>query len=222
MEVDLTKPDLDAQKPPLESTTASTSAQWPRRVLEVRRNDLGQVMRESWPFRSPTRRRNRDEIDAEVRGKIRAAVRGEIAWPLAFVGEAGSGKSCAALCLCDNSGLAAYVAASDLCRMIREGMEAKLVGENGYAISDRQVWDGWEKANVAVLDELGTREKASDFQYETIKRAIDLRLDYERPLVVISNHTMGDLAKCYDDRIASRIGSGTVIGFTGDRRFGEL
>jgi DNA replication protein DnaC len=98
--------------------------------------------------------------------------------------------------------------------MIRDG----IITSAGYAYYDADVWKGWRGATIAVLDELGIREKASDFQYETVKKAIDERIDNERPLILISNMSIPELARCYDDRIASRVGSGTVLVMNGDRR----
>lgn len=173
---------------------------------------------ESWPFRLPAKNRAIEEVDPQVRATIRSMIEGLEPWPLAIIGDAGSGKTCAALCVCDRAGGSAFTSASDLCRMVRDGAEGRLTSAAGYVYHDSDVWNGWRQANIAVLDELGIREKASDFQYETVKKALDERIENELPLIVISNMGIPELARCYDDRIASRIGSGTVLVMMGDRR----
>ena len=67
---------------------------------------------------------------------------------------------------------------------------------------------------MTVLDELGTRQQVSDFQYEVTKKAIDTREG--RPAIVISNLSLTALAKVYDDRIAARLSEGTVVYATED------
>lgn len=178
-------------------------------------------MRPVWPFLLPAKNRAVEAVNADVRTKIRDLVDGRAPWPLALIGDTGSGKTCAALCLCDRSGGSAYTCTSDLCQMIVDGREGRLITSAGYTYHESDVWNGWRQANIAVLDELGIRDKPSNFQYETVKKAIDERLDNERPLVVISNMTIAELVQCYDDRIASRCGRGTVIVTTGDRRIGS-
>lgn len=197
---------------------ASTMGSWPVRVLGVRYTAEGAIAMPSWPFLLPAKARAIEEVREPLRSQIRAVLHGEAPWPLALVGDAGAGKTCAALCVCDLTGGAAYTTASDLCRMVRDGQEGRLTSTVGYVYHDQDVWNGWRQATVAVLDELGIREKASDFQYETAKKAIDERLENELPLIVVSNLPLQEIARVYDDRIASRVGSGTVIECKGDRR----
>lgn len=64
------------------------------------------------------------------------------------------------------------------------------------------------------------RERVGDLQYTTLKGAIDYR-EYHcnRVGIYISNLTPDHLAELYDDRIASRLTSGTVFELNGaDRR----
>lgn len=75
-------------------------------------------------------------------------------------------------------------------------------------------WQDWCGVALCILDELGTRGNVTDHAYSALKRAIDDRCN--RPLVLISNASIGDLARMYDDRIASRIAGGTVVTFEGD------
>lgn len=208
------KTALDALRP----HRANTMRSWPKQRLGVRHTAEGATAMESWPFRLPAKNRAIEEVDPQVRATIRSMIEGLEPWPLAIIGDAGSGKTCAALCVCDRAGGSAFTSASDLCRMVRDGAEGRLTSAAGYVYHDSDVWNGWRQANIAVLDELGIREKASDFQYETVKKALDERIENELPLIVISNMGIPELARCYDDRIASRIGSGTVLVMMGDRR----
>ena len=137
-------------------------------------------------------------------------------WPLVFVGDVGTGKTCAALCLLDwVSKSRKYYTVPDLC-------DELIAVQNGHREYGQRKdtlvswWERWREAACCAVDELGSRTKVSDFQYESVKRAIDLRED--RPAVFISNLSLDELAKVYDDRIASRLAGGTVIHFTGDDR----
>ena len=75
-------------------------------------------------------------------------------------------------------------------------------------------------ANVVVLDEVGTRQTVSDFQYETFKRAIDEREG--KPAVFIANVDLSAIGRLFDARIASRLSAGTIVQTEGDRRMRKL
>ena len=147
-------------------------------------------------------------IFGEARSAIRRCVAGASPWPLVFWGRPGSGKTCAALCLLDSvGGLTVYRTLGDACDELIQAMNGELTwGE--YKASPKAWWEKWETARLAVLDELAIREKTTDHEYQTVKRAIDLR--YGKPLVLISNHSPGTI---YDERISSRMQAGTVVGF---------
>jgi len=165
---------------------------------------------------APTIDRDVDEIAPRVRATIRQAVNGELPWPLVFVGPAGAGKSCAALCVFDRFG-GWYLTVAELLEKILLSQRGDLRTASGHSWTATELWRDWSTASVAILDELGSRSTVSDFHYEQVKRAIDLR--QERPLIVVSNHTIERIADLYDDRIASRLAGGTVIAFEGkDRR----
>ena len=147
-------------------------------------------------------------IFGEARSAIRRCVAGASPWPLVFWGRPGSGKTCAALCLLDSvGGLTVYRTLGDACDELIQAMNGELTwGE--YKASPKAWWEKWETARLAVLDELAIKDKTSDHEYQTVKRAIDLR--YGKPLVLISNHSPGTI---YDERISSRMQAGTVVGF---------
>ena len=174
-----------------------------------------------WPL--PTKHRDRAGVPAVFSDAFNRAAEGSGDWPLLAFGSVGSGKTCAALLAVEWAGRSCYVTVSDLCRMLIEAgqglsFEAHPHGCGGYKRYERDVWRDWEDANLAVLDELGARDKVSDHHYETVKRAIDLRLDWGKPLLVCTNLSLEQLSRCYDDRISSRLASGTIIELTGDRR----
>ena len=159
--------------------------------------------------------RESNRVVKSVGERINEVIRGNQPWPILLDGPAGCGKTCAALCVLDwGSGF--YVTAADLCSFLIEAQQGRATWSSGYARTPHEIWKDWGGAECVVLDEIGSRDKVSDHHYETIKRAIDLRENM--PAVYVSNLSMEDLAKVYDDRIASRLASGTRIEMTGDRR----
>jgi DNA replication protein DnaC len=135
---------------------------------------------------------------------------------MTLTGEAGTGKTCAALCVLDHVQARRYWTMPALC----EELIAVQNGEKEYGMQPdtlRRWWGRYPSLDCVVVDELGSRERVSDFHYEVLQRAIDLR--YAKPTIFISNLRVSDLAKVYDDRIASRLAGGTIIQFPpGDRR----
>ena len=76
-----------------------------------------------------------------------------------------------------------------------------------------------EFAPLLVIDELGLRDRVSDFHLETVETAIDIRTRSSRPLLVCSNLDLSVIGKMYDDRVFSRLAAGTVVELVGkDRR----
>jgi len=159
---------------------------------------------------------DRDHIPAVLRKTINGVRLGSLPWPLVILGEAGSGKTCAALLMLDAWRTGFFSTCSDWSWRMAEAKFRRLTSSLGYLISDAELWRDWERAKLAVLDDLGTREKPTDHQYETLLRSIDLRQN--QPTVYISNQSLADLSRCYDDRIASRLKAGTVVTVTGDQR----
>jgi DNA replication protein DnaC len=156
-------------------------------------------------------------VEPTIWEQIVDACRSGKAWPLLFVGPVGTGKTCAALCLLD------FVYGCRRCSTLQDFCDGLIACQKGVAEyggakdTVEHYWRRWSKAECAVMDELGTRDRASAFQFETVKKALDTRED--RPTVYISNLTVGQLEQVYDDRIASRLAGGTVIHFQGtDRR----
>jgi chromosomal replication initiation ATPase DnaA len=137
---------------------------------------------------------------------------GRARWPLFLFGSVGSGKTSAALALCDVVATAAYFTA--------EGLRSSTMPESDPLVV-RQLWETIETKGLIVVDEIGARSQITDFGYQTLKRAVDARDQHAgRAAVYISNLGPGELERLYDERLASRLFCGTRFELTGkDRRF---
>jgi chromosomal replication initiation ATPase DnaA len=130
-------------------------------------------------------------------------------WPLYLYGDTGVGKTCAALWLMDQVPDSAYVTQYAFRR-------------NVYA-QDAWIWDIAKTSRLVVIDEVGTVSQSEDGwtwarEKEAVKRFADLR--DVKPTVWLSNKSPDELRELYDDRIHSRLCSGTVVLLTGpDHRF---
>lgn len=158
----------------------------------------------------PQKPREIVQIDPQIRGIFRQLIAGELPWPLTLLGPAGTGKTCAGLCLVDAAG-GWYYTVAELCD---EFIQAQ---QRSIEITTRRLWDRIEQTVLVVIDELGSREKVSDHHYDVVKRLLDKRENM--PAVFISNHSLEKLAAIYDDRLASRLAYGTILIVKGrDRR----
>ena len=156
------------------------------------------------------------QIDTKLCDTIQGAIDGRLRWPLLLLGEAGSGKTCAALCMIDKFG-GWYITLPELCALIIQAQQGQLSWSSGFRRFESDIWSAWRNAHLVVLDEIGARATVSDHHYETIKYAMDHRQG--KPAVFISNHEkVSDLAGLYGDPISSRLASGTQEWLKGDRR----
>ena len=167
--------------------------------------------------------RDRELVADNTRQAIRDCCDGKTAWPLLLYGGVGTGKTCAALCLCDAvAGGCVFYTVSELVTKVHLATYGDLRIDDGVSgrpprVWPHEIWREWRDAELGVLDDLGTRDRVTDARYETIKRALDERCDM--PLVLTSNLDTGELSQVYDDRLASRCGGGTVCEVGGpDRR----
>lgn len=193
-----------------ESTTTSRSSS--HRMLPLRTQAIRVHL--------PEKDRTPALINESLRTTIRELCRGLLPWPLFILGSVGTGKTCAALCVSDYAG-GFFWQVSEFAQVVNDAMFGRL----RYPNSDRpfnhsDLWKEIATANLVVLDELGGRGVVSDAQYEAVKRLVDARAG--RPFIAISNLDLTGIEKLYDDRVASRIGSGTVVKVEGrDRRLGQ-
>ena len=174
------------------------------------------------PLYHPEKARSRDEIEPELRGLINGLVTGKLNWPLMVYGGVGSGKTCAALALADAAGRGCLVQTlAELTETVAACGRGDHYDPSGLKMNAERWWgEWWSKAPLVVIDELGLRGVVTDFQYEVLKRALDLR--HGQPAVYVSNLSPRDLAGVYDDRIVSRLCEGTVHKLTStDRRLNK-
>jgi DNA replication protein DnaC len=164
--------------------------------------------------------RNVGEIATSLRATLRELITGSSPWPLYLFGPAGVGKTCAALCLLDYSGGAYWTQDSLMDRIISVGAGRITVVMSQYAGSMVQSTEGFwrqqQREPLVVLDEIGCRDRVRDFAFNSVKTLIDVRENL--PLIVVSNLDLAAIERLYDERIASRLGSGTVCELAGEDR----
>ncbi len=164
----------------------------------------------------PDKEREAKTVPAYARDPILRCCVGTLPWPLFLCGEAGAGKTCTVLVMIDCYG-GIFTRFPQWCENVRDAESGNLRSTvSGYTISRDELWERWERTNFAVMDEIGLRDRATDFQGEVLLRAMDLR--EARPTVFISNRDLTGIHNSYDDRIASRLAGGTVVLMTGDMR----
>jgi hypothetical protein len=155
-------------------------------------------------------RREMAEVDNALVDTFRRLAEGRAPWPLYLFGLAGSGKTSAALALADITRSAAYWTVEGLCSAVLESNPAEM----------NAAWEAIESKDLAVLDELGARERIGDLHYSAVKRFADAReIHGGRRAIYISNARPEQLVQLYDDRVISRLLCGTKFELTGrDRR----
>lgn len=170
------------------------------------------------PLVGPRIHRERDSIAAATRLVMSELVQGFRPWPLLLTGQTGSGKTCAALCMIDAYGgwYRTCLAWCEELALAKRGEFFKRYANCEVKIFPNALRQDWTNQPLVALDDLGVRDKPTDHERETVKEALDGREGL--PAVFISNLSLLELAKVYDDRIASRLGAGTVVEMQGDRR----
>lgn len=163
----------------------------------------------------PEKDRDKAQVARSAHAAIVGCCLGSQPWPVVLLGEAGSGKTCAALTVLDTYG-GHYRTASEWAEELADAVLGRLRTANGFLITREDVRDNWRKTNLAVLDELGTSGKVSPHHHDAVKWVLDVREG--RPLIVISNLTLDALGVLYGDPIASRLSAGTIVTLKGDRR----
>jgi len=156
--------------------------------------------------------RRLDLVDPELLAILRRLVEGHERWPLFLHGPPGTGKTCAALALCDISETAAYTTPEELCNRVMDASTA-----------NSELWEWVGSKHLAILDELGSRARVTDLPYMAVKDFADARERAGNPATIfISNLQPTGILKLYDDRVASRLLSGTIHHLiASDRRFDQ-
>lgn len=178
-------------------------------------------------------------MDARTRAEFRALATGEKPWPLYLWGPAGVGKTSAALVLVDhcgrekgekydttprglrdwNFGYADVRSLAGLRIQADRGGHAEFFGTPPKLSTWDKLLERWESLPLTLLDEIGVGKDAGDFRLDVILEVLNTRCnDPVRPLIVTGNLKPSELAQVYDDRVASRILSGTVLQMQGDDR----
>jgi hypothetical protein len=156
-----------------------------------------------------------NKVDPHLVQTFRELVTGKAAWPLFLFGDVGTGKSRAALCLCDCVRSSSYYTLDEICdaEMGRD-FEQKVRIWRAIGTCPTMV------NALVVLDELGERQTVGDLQTTVLKKCLDLREQAaDRVAIYISNVAPDALARLYGDRIASRLLCGTLARLSGaDRR----
>jgi DNA replication protein DnaC len=136
---------------------------------------------------------------------------------LVLLGEAGAGKTCAALLLAKFAKTLVFFSRyRDWCDRLRWAKRGELQSLSGFRLSEVEVWDEWRRAQFAVLDDIGARREISDHAYEALIGALDRREGM--PTVYTSNLSLEEFGRSYDDRVASRLSAGTLVYVEGDQR----
>lgn len=158
----------------------------------------------------------KDSVPPAIREAANAAWRMEAPWPLVLLGEAGAGKTCAALWMLNFVKTGAwFMTMGGWCHRIAQAQWGTLQSASGYKLSDTEEWSTYSNAYLAVLDDIGARE-VSEHHHSTLMQSLEVRLS--KRTVLTSNLTMEQLAAVYDDRIVSRLSAGTIVYVTGDKR----
>lgn len=140
-----------------------------------------------------------------LRRALRAVVAGKADWPLYVFGATGTGKTRGVLCLVDRVPGSRW-------------FDMRTLLDDVYN-TDAHTWRSLREPGLVVIDEVGTRgDDRFGREYDALLFAGSLRED--KPTIWISNLSAERLKDQHDDRIWSRLCSGTKVPVDGDdRRF---
>lgn len=175
----------------------------------------------------PEKHREISAVDEVVKRTLRDLVSGKRDWPLFLWGPPGTGKTCAALALCDflRDSQQQFATIADLTARVMDSWKSEhkfdwsAFGPYREKLNDLAPMSPPKRTGawLVVLDELGARTNVTDTHYECVQRVLDMREGW--PLILISNKDIAGIGSIYDARIASRCEAGTVLELKGrDRR----
>ncbi len=161
------------------------------------------------PRLRPGKPRREELIPKQIRQTIRQVCRGELPWPLTIHGEAGRGKSSAALLLLDCVQHGVYVTGRE-CVTSEFSSDHQAAGKFRY---------DWKRADLVVIDQFGMDWRDAmpcpPSVVQVFVDLIDYRSDQGKPLVIVSNHDLPTLGRLSDNQIFSRLAGGTIVRFEG-------
>lgn len=174
----------------------------------------------------PDVRREIDRLTPATRSELRDLLAGRKPWPVYLWGPTGTGKTSAALCLLDHAGasrtdidkeiarvrdwLAGYTDARNLTGLRMDCDQGRVRYSTGMTVTWDRLMDAAKRVPLFAVDEVGIA--TGDFRMDGLLELLELRVcNPVKPLVVTGNVQPSELASVYDDRIADRILSGTVV-----------
>ena len=164
----------------------------------------------------PELARAKGQIDMGLLSILRCLSNGLAPWPLLLHGDPGTGKTLAALCLCDQISSSWYWQMNDLLEL-----HGEIHGEDLKA-AKRMVDHRMRARELIVVDEVGAKSTVKDLYKGCLKTILDTReLKQGRRGIYISNAGKTELGKLLGGRIMSRLTCGTVYKMTGPDRRGE-
>lgn len=117
---------------------------------------------------------------------------------LMFYGNSGTGKTflshCIAKDLLDNGNLVVYRTSEDLMKNLKD-----IRFNNNSALEDLLV-----NCDLLIIDDLGA-ELSSDYYVSELFNFINLKLLRRNKMIISTNLTLEQLAKCYTERLSSRL-----------------
>lgn len=142
----------------------------------------------------PKRPRSMAQVDEALRKLFRDLVDGVKKWPLYLHGPVGTGKTSAALALCD---------------FTRSGFWTCEELSSAIVSNETEPWDEIKSVELAVLDDIGLRARIGDLNYITVYNFAEARVDRNNIAIYVTNVTPDQIFEVYDERIASRLLCGT-------------
>jgi hypothetical protein len=157
----------------------------------------------------PNLPRDWSQVEPALRSLFGELVTGRAKWPCYLHGPVGAGKSRAALALCD------VVHTASFWRLDR------LV--DGWLNPDVRAAIVWqlEERELIVIDELGARSRTNDLELSVLREVYEIREAHASAAAIfVSNLRPAQLPDFFDQRLASRLCSGTIFELTAtcDRR----
>lgn len=90
---------------------------------------------------------------------------------------------------------------------------------NNSKTTEYDIVQGLRAVDKLFIDDIGLRSKTeTDFAYVTLYSILNTRQERKLPTYISTNKSIDQLAHSFDQRIASRLGQGTVIEMKGEDR----